>query len=94
MTSTALCFVNKVEPLRLALYLSMIVYIVCIAAGFGLLKKKMYGLVLFDIYSVYWCAIILIKYLRFEYSTLQMALGVATTTVMAAYMNKRWREFK
>ena len=90
---TGLLFVDSFKAFRIVVYENMAASIVCVPAGFGLLRKKMFGLVLFDVYLVYWCVRVLAKYLRFEYNTPQMVFSLAITGLMAAYTNKRVREF-
>lgn len=94
LLSVVLLFMKNAAYLRVAAYTNIVASTVCAAAGFGLLKKRIYGLVFFDIYLIYWCVTLIAKYLRFEYNTLQMVIGLVSTGLMAAYTNKRFREFR
>jgi hypothetical protein len=88
-----LLFTDRSKLSRIDVYEDMAASIMSIPAGFGLLKKKIYGLMLFDAYLVYWCVKAIAEYLRFEITTPHLTLRVAIAALMAAYTNKRIREF-
>src|SRR5262249_6475876 len=82
---------GKSPALAVALYENVAASVLAAVAGLGLLHKKIYGLVLLDVYLLYWCVRIGAKYFRFEYTALQVLLGLSVAVLMAAYTNKRWR---
>ena len=89
-----LLLVESLRPLDPFVYANIALSIVSIPIGFGLLKKKLFGLVLYDIYLVCWCVGLSLKYLRNDYNDIQLIVGLLLLVLNAVYVNKRIHEFR
>lgn len=90
----ALLFTEGSKPSHIVVYENLAASIMSIPAGIGLLKKRIYGLILFDAYLIYWCVKTVAEYLQLEISTPHLTLRLAIAALMAAYTNKRIRQFR